>query len=68
MNEYTELCVTAQKDYCHENHLPMFINSDGRCSHCGRNIFDMIWGGYNLETASKSLISGCPFCRHSFCE
>ena len=65
---YTELCVAAQDAYCKDMKLPRFIDSDGNCDRCGRNIFDRNFGGYSLEDASKKLITGCPFCRHSFCD
>lgn len=68
MKEYTELCVTAQKNYCNEKHKPLFIDHDGRCGYCGRDIFSPTLGGYKLEQAGNTLITSCPYCRKTFCD
>ena len=75
----TEKCINAQRQYCRENDLPMFIPSDGKCFRCGKDIFKdaekinfagekcLSWG-YSLEEAANNLITGCPHCYQTFCD
>lgn len=56
----------AQEKYCNEYELPIFIQKDGTCPRCGRNIFSD--GGFSIEHAGRHLITGCPFCNASYCE
>lgn len=65
MHNIKEACQT-QKAYCDRKHYPYFAPPDGRCYRCGRNIYDE--GGYTVETAGNTLITGCPFCHYSYCE
>lgn len=65
--------ISAQRNYCTNYHLPMFMPSDGRCFRCGRNIFEKkfvnsIETGYSVEYATTHLITGCPHCYASFCD
>lgn len=63
----------AQKKYCDENNLPLFVNK--HCPLCGKDVFGMYRKsndeyryGFSVEVASSTLITGCPFCNYSFCE
>jgi len=56
----------AQAKLCKEKDYPHFAPSDGRCYSCNRQIYSE--GGWSVEKASKSLITGCPFCCYSYCE
>ena len=56
----------AQDEYCEKNKLPHFAPQDGYCFYCGQNIYTE--GGYSVEEAEARLITGCPFCRRSYCE
>lgn len=60
--------VEAQREYCDEHGLPMFIpeNALTHCPSCGKNIFG--YGGITVREAGERLITGCPFCSFSFCE
>ena len=64
MTEKIKQCAEAQKQYCNEHGYPIFMPLDGRYGRCGHNIFDVI----DLESASNSLITGCPICHNSFCD
>ena len=58
--------ITAQKEYCESKSLPHFAPSDGYCPNCHNPIY--ITGGYPVEYAKMHLITGCPFCKRSFCD
>ena len=62
----TEEAFQAQAEYCRKNQTPLFVPPGGRCFRCGRNIFGV--DGIRPETAGSRLITGCPFCRVSFCD
>lgn len=66
MNNFLKECVKAQEAYCEEKNKPMFLPLDGRCDHCNRPLFGGF--GMTLDQAGSELITGCPYCRHSFCE
>lgn len=57
----------AQKRYCEEKHLPMFVRQDCRCHRCGGYVFGGEHG-YSPEAAGRTLITGCPHCNASFCD
>lgn len=59
--------MKAQEEYCDKNGYPCYIPSRyGLCYRCGRNIFGE--GGYSVEVAGNTLITGCPFCCASYCD
>lgn len=41
-----------------------FGPSNGICFSCGRQIYSD--GGISVETASRELTTGCPFCHRSY--
>lgn len=53
----------VQAEYCASHHLPNFVG-DGECEACHRNVFSY----YEEEKAGRMLVTGCPFCHHSFVE
>lgn len=55
--------IKAQKIFCETNKKPNFVGN-GACFSCHRQIFEKI----TLEKAQTDLITGCPYCRVSFCE
>lgn len=65
MSEF-ELCRQAQKNYCNTHDAPQFAPTSGYCFHCGNPIYG--GRGYSLEQAKSTLITGCPFCRKSYCD
>lgn len=56
--------LQAQRDYCAYNGLPHFAPDNGRCWSCGKQIY----GAISLEKSATQLITGCPYCHHSYCE
>lgn len=69
--------VAAQKKYCEENNAPFFAPNEMigfRCYYCNHNIYLPVRSpitcevidGVSVEEASKRLITGCPFCHHSY--
>jgi len=64
----------AQEAHCNEIDAPHFAPRDGRCYSCNANIYRApnpekgISGGITVEEASVRLVTGCPFCHHSFVE
>lgn len=56
--------IEAQKQYCAKTKSPHFAPSSGCCFKCGRQIYKSI----SMEAASKSLVTGCPFCHKSYCD
>lgn len=68
MTNHSKECIEAQKHYCEEKHLPMFMLPSGTCPRCNVDIFEEMLGGYSLEYASTRLITSCPRCRWSFCD
>jgi hypothetical protein len=74
-NNYNTIeAVKAQHAYCDEIEAPYFAPSDGRCYHCGANIYRApnpehnITPGISVKEASTRLVTGCPFCHYSFVE
>lgn len=68
-----EKARAAQMRYCQEHEVPLFAPADGQCGFCGHNIyeptFDLSTGhanGYTVEEAATRLITGCPYCNHTF--
>lgn len=56
----------AQYKYCEDHNVPHFAPSNGICWSCGQNIYSE--KGFSVEYAGKRLITGCPFCRRSYCD
>ena len=54
----------AQIKYCKDKKLPHFAPISGRCWNCGKQIYERI----TLEKAGNELVTGCSFCRRSFCD
>jgi hypothetical protein len=52
----------AQAKYAADNNHPLFAPLGGTCWSCTGQIYDKI----DLETASNTLITGCPYCKKSF--
>lgn len=61
-----EMACKAQDRYCEEHDAPHFAPHLGVCWSCGRNIYSE--NGYSVEEAGQKLITGCPFCRRSYCD
>jgi uncharacterized Zn finger protein (UPF0148 family) len=53
-----------QRIHCEKNGYPQFAPPDGVCYWCGRQIYDKI----SEAVAQNNLITGCPWCYHSYCE
>ena len=67
------LSCKAQDSYVDKKKYPHFAPMNGKCYHCGNNIYEKItsgkWtSGYSVKRASSELITGCPHCHHSYCE
>ena len=76
----TTKAIKAQKRYCDERLVPLFIPSNGWCGYCGRNIFEpyRVRGfdkngghperifGITVEEAGNRHITGCPHCGITF--
>ncbi len=67
----------AQAKLCKEKAFPHFAPTNGVCWGCGRNIYEpqtVTHGersysvGSTVESAAKSLITGCPHCHRSYCD
>lgn len=65
MYNIEEACK-AQDDYCEKHELPHFAPWNGSCFYCGKNIYQD--GGVSVQEAKTKLITGCPWCRMSYCE
>ena len=63
---YTKESIEAQKAYCEKYGVPNFSPKDGYCPHCHNPIY--IIGGISVEEASKTHVTGCPYCHYSFVE
>ena len=74
-NHYNrQAAAEAQKQYAEAHECPMFAPKNGWCYHCGQNIYEplktnggMLYG-YSVEYCSEHLITGCPFCHHTFAD
>ncbi len=70
----TQKAIEAQKRYAEEKGYPHFAPSSGRCWNCGMNIYqhykigDRVSQGISVESASSSLVTGCPHCHRSYCD
>lgn len=53
-----------QRKYCKENGYPHFAPRNGKCWHCGRQIYNRI----SIARAANTLITSCDWCNKSFCE
>ena len=68
------LARKAQEDYCNREGVPHFAPMDGRCYFCGRDIYSAVVSpdgkvtGIPVSSAASRLITGCPFCWHTFCD
>lgn len=67
------LAQDAQKRFCAAHNLPFFAPYGGFCPSCFINIYDptvteRYVNGISVEEAGRNLISGCPYCNHSFVE
>lgn len=67
--------IENQRKYCETNDVPMFIETDGICYRCRKNIFEPFISvgdtcgfvsGITKERAGKALITSCPHCRYTF--
>ena len=63
-NKDVRSAIAAQKQYCKDNHDPLFAPADGFCHSCGKQIYA---NGYERR-ASNELITGCPHCHRSYCD
>lgn len=64
MEEEIKAKIKAQTDLQNAKVYPDFAPSDGVCWHCKNQIYEKI----SLNSASKVLITGCPFCGKSYCD
>lgn len=76
MDEYDVIkACAAQAKLIKEKEYPSFPPSNGQCWSCGKNIYDKIksthgdhFVGITVESAGKSLVTGCPHCHRSYCD
>ena len=61
-----ELAIKGQKEYWDKSGNPDFAPHDGRCWNCRSQIYAE--GGIDVEQASNTLVTGCPFCHRSYCD
>lgn len=54
--------IAAQKELCTKKQWPLFSPANGICWSCGKQIYNKI----SLYKASSELITGCPYCHHSY--
>jgi predicted kinase len=54
--------IKWQREFCKANNIPMIIPSSGECPRCKKNFLAV-----SKLTAANSLITSCPYCKHSFC-
>ena len=66
--------AAAQEAYCEREGAPFFAPKD-RCYFCHNNIYlplktfdGRIIEGVSVQKAGSTLITGCPFCHHSYVE
>lgn len=62
-HDLTQIKALAQIEFCREAGGPLFAPADGVCWRCKRQIYDAI----SLERAGSSRVTGCPYCKHDFC-
>lgn len=58
----TAEALQKQKKLCQDSGSPFFARGAGQCS-CGANVFQ-----YPFGSDGAKLVTGCPFCRQSYCE
>ena len=68
-----ESAIKAQKELCNRTGNPHFAPSNGNCYSCRMNIYDKktvgdYEKGITVESAGRSLITGCPHCNRSYCD
>lgn len=57
--------------FCQKHNYPMYAPKSGLCWYCGKNIY---FGyehnnySYSVQAAGEQLITGCPYCHHSYCD
>ena len=56
--------IGAQREYCRDHHLPMFVPSDGLCFRCNKQIYE----GMTIAEAGNKHITGCPHCLRTYCD
>ena len=61
-----KLAIKGQKEYWDKSGAPDFAPNDGRCWNCRSQIYAE--GGIDVERASNTLVTGCPFCHRSYCD
>lgn len=66
LHYYTEQSIKAQEKFCDDHLIPNFSPKNGYCPHCHNPIY--IIGGISVEEASKTHVTGCPYCHYSFVE
>jgi hypothetical protein len=67
-------CIEFQKKYCSETGHPHFAPETGNCFRCHKNVYQ----NYDMESRygekweskgyGKTLVTGCPHCKMSYCE
>ncbi|CAK7019522.1 hypothetical protein [uncultured Phascolarctobacterium sp.] len=55
--------AAAQEKFCRRHNIPDFAGT-GICFSCRRQIFEKI----TVAKAAAEIITGCPYCKRSFCE
>jgi len=48
----------------------MYAPKSGLCWYCGKNIYfgyEHNNSSYSVQAAGEQLITGCPYCHHSYC-
>lgn len=69
-----KVAAYLQYKHCADSGHLLFAPNDGRCYHCGRNIYEPVKRkdgtetGITVEAAGKTVVTGCPHCNYSFCE
>ena len=74
-----ELAANRQMEFASSNGFPHFAPLNGVCFKCRKNIYEPIEikssnghetfiRGISVESASSSLITGCPHCFASYCD
>ena len=63
----------AQADLCKTKQYPHFAPTSGICYNCKKNIYEQIdrgtyKTGISVESATSSLITGCPHCNRTYCD
>lgn len=64
MNKEIQDKIDAQAKLQKEKGYPAFAPKTGVCYNCHHQIYEEII----MEKASTQLITGCPVCKHSYCD